>query len=599
MKISGRAFVIDGDDLSADVIYPSRYLTLTKWTEQASHVFEGLGKDLPEKIKGHNIIVAGWNLGPGSAREQTATGLLGAGVKLVIAKSFSRMFFRNALNSGLALVESPDLATEVHTGDSIVMDLTAGLATLGRRQIRFAPLLSHHLKIMEAGGLWQLLKKTRAELKLERPGEEKNHNIRTTKGSQTLTEKILSRAARKNVKQGQFVEIEPDWTYALDDGIGASVEYLKSNDVSQVRHPDRIALFYDHFSPANNFHHAELQAIGRRFAAEQKIHSLHDIGEGISHQVVADKGLLRPGHVTVNMDSHNMTLGGLGALGLAVGNGEMAYLWAAGSTWFRVPGTIRVNLQNCMPSFTTAKDVALSLLRDKGLRWASYRALEFQGDALRHLSIAERMTLCNMGTELGAKTAIVPPDEITVAHFAALNIKVDIAGLISDSDADYIDKYEIDLSSLVPLVACPHAVQNVRPVSSVRRTKITQAYLGTCTNGRYEDLVQAAQILKGRRIAAGVRMIVTPASRGALLRGMKDGTIESLIESGCTIASPGCGACAGVHQGILSDEDICISSGSRNYAGRMGGRHAQIYLGSAATVAASALTGELQDPREV
>lgn len=593
MIISGRAFVVNGDDISPDVIYPSRYLTITDRTEQARHIFEGISPDLPARLRSHNIIVAGWNLGPGSAREQTATGLLGAGIKLVIAKSFSRVFFRNALNNGLALVESPELAAAISSGDSVEVNLATGTALVDGKEFLFRPLPNYLLNIIESGGMWGVLKRPALKPTVDRKAQF------LSVSQQTLTEKIMSRVVGDAVKPGQFVEIEPDWTFALDDGIGASIEYLKQHQVRNVRNSDRIALFFDHFSPANTEHHATLQVIGRQFAKQENIHSIHDVGEGISHQVAVEKGLAKPGQIAVNMDSHNMTIGGVGALGLAVGNGEMAYIWAKGSTWFRVPASIRITLNGRPQAMVGAKDIILALLRDRGVRWASYKALEFEGDTLRYTSVADRMTLCNMSTELGAKTAIVAPDDVVQQHFASLGISIDIGDLTADAGASYVDEHTIDVSSLSPMVACPHGLGNVETVSATAGTKITQAYLGTCTNGRYEDLVQAAAILKKGRVAPGVRMIVTPASRGALIRAMNDGTIKILIDAGCSIATPGCGACAGIHQGVLGDDDICISSGSRNYIGRMGSRKASIYLASPATVAASALRGEISDPRSI
>jgi homoaconitate hydratase family protein len=502
------------------------------------------------------------------------------------------MFFRNALNNGLALVESPELAAAINNGDLVTVDLEAGAARIAQKQISFEPLPEYLLNIMKSAGMWGALKN---------PAAAKINIARSPRSPspQTLAEKIMSRVAGHAVQQGQFVDITPDWTFALDDGIAASAGYLQQHGAKRVHHADRIALFFDHFSPANTDHHAMLQTIGREFAKQQQIHSLHDIGQGISHQVAVEKGLAKPGQLAVSMDSHNMTLGGVGTMGLAVGNGEMAYIWASGSTWFRVPASIRVTLKGTPQSFVTTKDIILALLRDRGLRWASYKALEFEGEMLTHTSIAERMTLCNMGTELGAKTAIVAPDEAVERHFSALGIQVDIAGLRADAGAVYADEHSIDVATLDPMVACPHTVNNVQTAASLAGTKITQAYLGTCTNGRYEDLAQAAAILQNRHLAPGVRMVVTPASRGAMLRATKDGIIETLLDAGCSIATPGCGACAGVHQGVLGDNDVCISSGSRNYVGRMGSRNASIYLASPATVAASAVSGEICDPRFV
>ena len=602
MKISGRALVIDGDDISADVIFPGRYLTFTDRAEQANHIFEGLGLDMPEKVKHHPVIVAGWNLGPGSAREQTATGMLGAGVKLVIAKSFSRTFFRNALNNGLPLIASPELAGTIANGDRVVTDLAAGVARLGSKSINFQPLPSYLLRILENGGIWGSYGACR-----NGPPAEHGHDVAGALGHacagaatpQTLVEKIMSRSVGRAVQCGEFVNLTPDWTFALDDGIGGSIAHLQEHGVERIHNSSRVALFFDHYAPANSDHHATLQHIGRDFAARHGIHALYDVGEGISHQVAVENGLATPGQVAVSMDSHNMTLGAIGCMGIGVGNSEIAYIWATGSIWFQVPATVKVELTGHLSAPVSAKDVMLALLRERGARWASYKAIEFHGDALVHLTVSERMTLCNMGTELGAKTAIVPPDGVTKAHFRALGVEADTDPWAADPNAAYEQTCTIDLASLTPMVACPHTVDNVRPIDEVASVKIDQAFLGTCTNGRFEDLAVAALILKNRRIASGVRMIVTPASRAVMLRAVKEGIIETLIEAGCTLTTPGCGACVGIHQGVLGNGDVCIASSSRNSLGRMGNQSTAVYLGSPATVAASALAGRLCDPRTV
>lgn len=415
----------------------------------------------------------------------------------------------------------------------------------------------------------------------------------------TLSEKIMSRAAGTDAGQGQFVEFHPDWTFALDDGIGACVEHLEAHGIETVRHPERIALFLDHFAPANVAHHATLHQRGREFARRHRIHGVYDVGEGISHQVVVEKGLVRPGQVAVNMDSHTMTVGAVGCLGMGLGLSEISFLWATGGLWFRVPKTVRVVLTGRLTPPVCAKDVMLALLGDLGARWATYMAIEYHGEALAGLGIADRMTLCNMGIELGAKTAIVPIDEVTRRHFEDLGIALDEDMSVPDPDARYENTHTVRLDGLEPMVACPHTVDNVRPVRAVAGTAIQQAFLGTCTNGRFEDLAVAAAILKGRRVADGTRMIVTPASRAVYLRAIREGVIETLIEAGCTITTPGCGACAGLHQGVLGDGESCIASSSRNFLGRMGNRNASVYLGSPATVAASALAGHVEDPRNI
>ena len=417
--------------------------------------------------------------------------------------------------------------------------------------------------------------------------------------TQTMVQKIFSRAVGRNVRVGQYIDVAPDWAFGLDECVGGCTHYLKENGVTRVKHPERIALFFDHFSPANNAHHATLQHIGREFAKEQGIHAVYDVGEGIAHQLGVEYGIVRPGQVAVNIDSHTVTLGAVGCLGMGLGTSEMAFVWASGSIWFRVPESVRIELTGRLKLPVAAKDAILTLLGRHGARFAGYKAIEYAGDAIPHLSIAERMTLCNMGVEMGGKAALMPEDEVTRAHYRALGIALEGPMLSADGDATYAKSVSLDLGAVEPVVACPHVVDNVKPARDVKGTRIHQAYLGTCTNGRYEDLAAAAEVLKGKRIAAGVRMIVTPASKGVFTQALKTGVLEILTDAGCIVATPGCGACAGLHQGVLGDGEVCIASSSRNFLGRMGNRESFVYLGSPATVAASALKGAIADPRDV
>lgn len=415
----------------------------------------------------------------------------------------------------------------------------------------------------------------------------------------TMAEKIFSRLADREVRAGEFVEVSPDWTFSLDDGIGLIEKYLAAHDVTRLAHPERIVLFYDHYAPADTPLHGTIHRNGRLFAKRHGIFRLHDVGDGISHQVATETGLVQSGQVVVNTDSHTMTVGAVGALGMGIGASEMAFLMATGKLWFRVPTTLKVNLTGSLAPWATAKDAILSVIRALTARGATYRVVEFGGEALARLDLASRMTLCNMATELGAKSSMIEPDDCTAAHFAALG-RTELPTLVRpDSDCHYDATHTLDLSSVQPMVARPHRVDNVVAASDLQDVAIHQAFLGTCTNGRYEDLAVAAGILKGRRLAPGVRMIVTPASREVYRRAIRSGVLEILADAGCTVTTAGCGACAGMHQGALGDQEVCISSSSRNFLGRMGNRSALVYLGSPATVSASAVTGRITDPREL
>lgn len=418
-------------------------------------------------------------------------------------------------------------------------------------------------------------------------------------GRGTLAEQILSRAAGRRVCQGEIVDVVPDRCFTPDDTIGLVMHHLADAGVTRLAAPERLGVFYDHYAPAETVGSATVHAEGRRFVERHGVGWFFDVGEGISHQLAVERGLVRPGQLAFNADSHTTTLGAVGCVGTGLGATETAYVWATGSIWLRVPATIRTELSSRLQPGVAAKDVCLILLQRLGPRGATYRAIEFGGSGVASLGIAERMTLCNMAVEMGAKTALVAPDAVTRAHFAALGAPLEEPVPEYDASAAYESIATVELDAVVPMAAQPHALDRIAPVASLGAPRIDQAFLGTCTNGRLEDLRAAAAILAGRRVAAGVRMLVTPASRQVYAAALREGICDTLVAAGCVITAPGCGACAGLHQGVLGDGEVCVSSGSRNAAGRMGSRRAEIYLASAATVAASALTGRLTDPREV
>jgi homoaconitate hydratase family protein len=414
--------------------------------------------------------------------------------------------------------------------------------------------------------------------------------------SQTLAEKIMSRLAGQNVQAWDFVELSPDWTFSLDDGIGLVDRYFKLHGVQSIASPEKIAVFYDHFSPADTPLHAHVQRVGRKLCEHYGITKLFDVGEGISHQIAVESGLVKPGQMVTNTDSHTLTIGAVGAIGCGLGVAEMAYLWTYGKLWFQIPASIKIELSGKLAPGVAPKDIVLTILRKISARGAHYASVEYHGSALRDLGIAERMTLCNMGIEMGAKFAVVPGDEVTRRHYKSLGMEIEEMPR-ADADAAYAAHHRFDLSEIEPMLSAPHKVDNVHPVAAYSSVRINQAFLGTCTNGRFEDFEIAANILGGRHIAPGVRMVVTPASRQVYLRALREGVIQALVEAGCSVTTPGCGACAGIHQGVLAEEEVCISSSSRNFLGRMGSRDASIYVGSPATVAASAVTGYITDPR--
>ncbi|MEM3640383.1 MAG: 3-isopropylmalate dehydratase large subunit, partial [Candidatus Bathyarchaeia archaeon] len=361
----------------------------------------------------------------------------------------------------------------------------------------------------------------------------------------------------------------------------------------------RIVMVLDHQVPADSTKSAELHKIVRKFAKEQNIPFFYDVGSGgVCHQVMVEKGHVRPGELIVGADSHTCTYGALGAFGAGVGSTEMAAVFATGKIWLKVPETIKFNVYGAFQKFVGAKDLILNIIGQIGADGANYKVMEFDGPVINDMSVSDRLTICNMAVEAGAKTGIINPDEKVIAYIKNRTNK-QIQLIKSDADANYEKVIELDVSSLEPQVACPSFVDNVKPVSEVEGTPIDQAFIGSCTNGRVEDLRMAAEMIKGKKIKDGVRFIVTPASHEVYLQALREGILETLAEAGACISNPTCGACFGGHIGLLAEGETCISSSNRNFTGRMGSPKAKIYLASPATVAASALKGEITDPRRL
>ena len=369
--------------------------------------------------------------------------------------------------------------------------------------------------------------------------------------------------------------------------------------VPRVWAPQRIVIALDHRAPADCEETAGVHRQIREFARRQRIRNLYDVGEGVCHQLLAEKGHVRPGALIVGADSHTVTAGAFGAFATGIGATELAAVWATGKIWLRVPETVRIGLKGRLQHSSGAMDLSLFLVGLLGAYGAEYKAIEYGGKGIRGLGIGPRMTICNMSVEMGAKAAIVEPDSVTMRFLGGTGHASKGNIVRADADAKYESELEVDLERIRPMVACPHGVDNVKDIDDVAGTSIQQAVIGSCTNGRLEDLRAAARILKGKKVNPGVRLIIVPASRAVLLAAIKDGTLKTLIKEGAVIENPGCGPCLGAHQGILAPGETCISTTSRNFQGRMGSPGASIYLASPATVAASALKGEIADPRKV
>ncbi len=411
----------------------------------------------------------------------------------------------------------------------------------------------------------------------------------------TISEKILSRACGKEAFADDFVIANVDYAMAHDGTSVLAVKSFREMGVGKVWDPEKIIIPFDHIVPANTEKAASLQRDIRQWIKEQGITNFTDSGGGICHQVLPENGFAMPGKLIIGADSHSCTYGAFGAFATGVGATDMAEIFASGKLWLRVPHTIRINVEGTLPKGVSAKDMTLHIINNVGADGANYRAVEYYGDTITDLSMAGRMTLCNMGIEMGAKTGIVPPDEKTFEYLKG-RARDEYTPVYADDDADYIGEYNFDVSDLEPQVAKPHEVDNVSGISVVAGTPVDQVFIGSCTNGRYEDLEVVARILKNKKVKA--RTIVLPASRAVLIKAIESGIITTLLEAGVIIAPPGCGPCLGAHMGVICEGETCLSTSNRNFKGRMG-TGGLIYLSSPETAAASALKGKISDPREL
>ena len=413
----------------------------------------------------------------------------------------------------------------------------------------------------------------------------------------TLAEKILSAKSGSEAKSGDIVVAKVDLVFLQDSTGPLTVRQFQAAGFKDLANSLKAALFLDHAAPSSNRGLSNDHVLLRSFAQETGCF-ISDVGDGICHQIVAES-LAKPGDLIVGADSHTVTAGGLGAFACGMGSTDIAVVLSLGETWFRVPESIKVTVTGKFPDCVYAKDLALHLIGQIGADGATYKALEFSGDTICNMSIPQRLTVANMVVEAGAKVGLFPADETTQDYLSAQGRSDHYQPLFSDDNAIYEQTINISVTELEPTVAKPHAVDNTALARELKGTKIHQVFIGTCTNGRLDDLAVAAKILRGKKHHPRTRLVVAPASRGVLLAAIKAGYIQTLVEAGAIILPPGCGPCFGMHQGVLGDGESCMSTANRNFRGRMGVPEAFIYLGSPATAAATAIKGEITDPREV
>lgn len=416
----------------------------------------------------------------------------------------------------------------------------------------------------------------------------------------TMTQKILAaHAGLDHVQAGQLIEAELDLVLGNDITSPVAIHEIEKMKGGEVFHRDKIALVMDHFVPNKDIKSAQHCKCVREFACRHEITNFFDVGEmGIEHALLPEKGLTVAGDVIIGADSHTCTYGALGAFSTGVGSTDMAAGMATGKAWFKVPSAIKFIITGKPAKWVSGKDVILHIIGKIGVDGALYRSMEFVGDGIRYLTMDDRFTIANMAIEGGAKNGIFPVDDLTRAYMKEHSSRP-FAEYEADADAEYDEEYTIDLSSLKPTVAFPHLPENTRTIDEVGDIPIDQVVIGSCTNGRMDDLRVAASILKGRKVKKGLRVIVIPATQQIYLDAMEEGLIRTFIEAGAIVSTPTCGPCLGGYMGVMAEGERCVSTTNRNFVGRMGHVESEVYLASPAVAAASAVTGRLSGPEEV
>lgn len=415
--------------------------------------------------------------------------------------------------------------------------------------------------------------------------------------AQTITQKIFSSHTERNVEADDIVEAEVDYVMVNDVTGLPAFEAYKNFDVEPMS--EKVVLIPDHYVPNKDVPSAMQAKAMREFAKKYNIENYFEVGRGgVCHQIMIEKGFVAPGRLIVGADSHTCTYGAFGCFSTGIGSTEAACVMATGKLWFRVPETQKFVINGNLKKFVGGKDIILSIIKDIGVDGALYKAMEFYGDTSKNLPVADKITVSNMAIEAGGKAGIFPADE-KVFEYLKGRVKGRYVPFYADEKADYSEIFEYDANKIDCMVAMPHLPSNVKPSSELNNITVDQAYLGSCTNGRIEDLRIAAKILKGRKINKDTRMIVVPASTEVYTLAMKEGLFEIFIDAGAYISGPTCGACLGGYMGVLASKERCISSTNRNFIGRMGAKDSEIYLANPAVVAASAITGRITDPNEI
>lgn len=594
-KFSGRVWLMR-KDIDTDIIAPTQYLGLPM-DQLIQHLFEPLYPQLASQIQQGDIIVAGPNFGCGSSREMAPEAMKIAGIRCVIAPSFARIFFRNSFNNGMLLLENDELYKYVKNGDTVTVDLENMLVTWNGQDFSLPSIPDNLLEIVENGGLVKTCEmenrqkqSEQAKVQAAAPKESKYQS------GHTLAEKILMRNTHTaSLRPGDIVMAKPNRLFVLDVYTGPVYKKLKAMGYTEVARPQDYGVIDDHQVPCVMFDDPESFRSGCKLVDEYKF-GTHLIGEGIGHQLIPERRYAKPGDVIFVTDSHTTTYGAVGCFSTGIGYTEMAAALGRGEMWVRVPSAIKIQIDGKLPQGVMSKDIILRVLGDLTANGGTYRSLEFCGTAVDEMSVDSRICISNMAVECGAKVGLFAPDAKTCQYSGVSPEEVSWMTIGPDECYEQVLHYRAE--DFVPNLAVPQFVDNVHPVTEYEGTEVDQIFLGSCTNGRLEDMAIAAKILKGHHVPNHVKFIVTCATKKIYKEALEAGYMQIFAEAGAMVTMPYCSLCQGRGGGVVSDNEVILATNNRNFLGRMGPATSKIFLGSPATIAASAITGRITDPRK-
>lgn len=595
-KFSGKIWKF-GNDIDTDTIIPGKRGTIPDRNEMKKYAFELLKPEFGSTVQPGDILVAGTNFGCGSSREQAATVLSYNGVRCIIAKSFARIFFRNAFNSGILLLTCDKIQDVCEGGDIVTVDVDAQTVSVNGKTFKVGAVPENLYNIVANGGLIEDTKKRLAAGNVKMDIKPLSMEQCRKKGY-TMVEKILKKnAGKEHVAPGDIVITKPDMFMIHDIYTTYLLETMKDIGADKIDDPDKVTIVWDHCMPTavakNDYDHYEA---GLELAKTYGIKKLH-IGEGICHTIMHEAKYAKPGEIATATDSHTTTYGGDGNFCSGIGTAEMAAALITGELWFKVPEAIKIVLNGHLRDGVMSKDVILRILGDIKADGGQYKSLEFTGPAAHEMSMEQRFTVANMALEAGAKCGLFEADEKT-AEYYGMPLE-DIDWVCVDDEAKYEKVLTYDVSELEPQLSCPQGVDNVHPISEVKGTKMDEVYLGSCTNGSIEDMEAAAKILKGRKVAKGLRFIVVPATNTIFKQAIERGYIKTFIEAGAVICHPCCGLCCGMPYGLMTDDERILLTANRNFIGRQGTKKTLGYLSSPTVAAATAVMGVVTDPADL